>query len=155
MIKVVDGDLLSSKTDVIAHQVNCKGAFNSGVAKAIRDFDVEVYKDYRVYCQEHTPEWLLGTVRYCSSSYNEKPRIFANLFAQKSYGYDGKQYTDINALRKCFEELRDWCFRQNLSISMPYKIGCVRGGANWDEVYAIIEEVFKDCDVELWRLDKG
>lgn len=150
MIKVIDGDLLSSKTDVIAHQVNCQGAFNSGVAKAIRDFDVEVYKDYHSFCSINTPEQLLGSVRYFES---KDGRIYANLFAQKSYGYDGKQYTDVNALRKCFENLRMNC--RNLSIEMPYKIGCVRGGANWDEVYTIIEEVFKDCDVELWRLDKG
>ena len=33
MIKIIDGDLLTSNTDIIAHQVNCKGAFNSGVEK--------------------------------------------------------------------------------------------------------------------------
>ena len=33
MIKIIDGDLLASKTDIIAHQVNCKGAFNSYVYK--------------------------------------------------------------------------------------------------------------------------
>lgn len=38
---------------------------------------------------------------------------------------------------------------------MPYKIGCVRGGANWDEVYSMIEKTFKNVAVELWRLDKG
>ena len=43
MIKIIDGDLLTSNTDIIAHQVNCKGAFNSGVAKAIRDYDAQVY----------------------------------------------------------------------------------------------------------------
>lgn len=42
MIKIIDGDLLASKTDIIAHQVNCKGAFNSGVARAIREYDVQV-----------------------------------------------------------------------------------------------------------------
>ena len=49
MIKIIDGDLLTSNTDIIAHQVNCKGAFNSGVAKAIRDYDVQVYKDYHSF----------------------------------------------------------------------------------------------------------
>ena len=48
-----------------------------------------------------------------------------------------------------------YCSFENLSIAMPYKIGCVRGGANWDKVYEIIQDVFKDCNVELWRLDKG
>lgn len=32
-----DGDLLTAKTDIIAHQVNCIGAFNSGVAACIRN----------------------------------------------------------------------------------------------------------------------
>ena len=41
-----------------------------------------------------------------------------------------------------------------MSIAMPYKIGCVRGGANWEEVHQMIENIFYDCNVELWRLDK-
>ena len=40
-------------------------------------------------------------------------------------------------------------------IAMPYKIGCCRGGANWADVYKMIEDIFVDCEVELWRLDKG
>ena len=67
MIKIIDGDLLTSNTDIIAHQVNCKGAFNSGVAKAIRDYDAQVYKDYHSFCSINTPEQLLGSVRYFQS----------------------------------------------------------------------------------------
>lgn len=152
MVKIVDGNLMCSKTDIIAHQVNCRGAFNSGVAREIREFDPTVYADYREYCVGKTPNKLLGTVKYFKSN---SGRIYANLFAQASYGYDGKQYTDINALRKCFENLRDYSIRENLTVAMPYKIGSVRGGAKWEEVYEIIEEVFKDCVVELWRLDRG
>ena len=38
---------------------------------------------------------------------------------------------------------------------MPYKIGCCRGGADWNIVYEMIEEIFSDdCEVELWKLDK-
>ena len=95
----------------------------------------------------------MGSVRYFQS--NIDARIYANLFAQKSYGYDGKQYTDINALRKCFENLRSYAVLENMSIAMPYKIGCVRGGANWEEVYQMINDIFENCNIELWRLDKG
>ena len=83
MIKIIDGDLLTSNTDIIAHQVNCKGAFNSGVAKVIRDYDVQVYKDYHSFCSINTPEQLLGSVRYFQSNIDGK--TYANLFAQKSY----------------------------------------------------------------------
>lgn len=80
MVKVIDGDLLTSRADIIAHQVNCQGAFNSGVAKAIRNFDVEVYNDYYRFCSINTPEQLLGSVKYFESNYTG--RTYANLFAQ-------------------------------------------------------------------------
>ena len=44
---------------------------------------------------------------------------------------------------------------ENMTIAMPYKIGCVRGGANWEEVYQMINDIFENCNIELWRLDKG
>lgn len=151
MVKIIDGDLLQSDADIIAHQVNCRGAFNSGVAKAIREYDYQAYLDYRSYCSGKAPNQLLGTVRYFQS--NRDARIYANLFAQDSYGYD-KQYTDINALRGCFNNLKQYATlcEEDLSIAMPYKIGCVRGGANWEEVYQLITDVFCDCEVQLWRL---
>ena len=89
-----------------------------------------------------------------------------SLFAQNKYGYDGKQYTDLEAFRdglryisqhfgvwreKSGLEEKDLC---RISVALPYKIGCGRGGANWDTVYKIIEEELKDYDVELWRFDE-
>lgn len=50
MIKIIDGNLLSANTNIIAHQVNCKGAFNSGVAKTIREHDIQIFNDYHAYC---------------------------------------------------------------------------------------------------------
>lgn len=41
------------------------------------------------------------------------------------------------------------------SVVTPKDKGCVRGGANWEEVHQMIENIFYDCNVELWRLDKG
>lgn len=151
MIKIIDGNLLDSKTDIIAHQVNCQGAFNSGVAKAIREKYPVVYDTYYKTCKENPR--LLGKVQEVRIGEN---RICANLFAQERYGYDGKKYTNIKALRKCFITLKHLCEFYDCSVAMPFKIGCVRGGADWDnEVYPMIEEIFADCEVELWRLDKG
>lgn len=48
-------------------------------------------------------------------------------------------------------EGKDLC---RTSVALPYKIGCGRGGADWEMVYKIIEEELKDYDVELWRLDE-
>ena len=40
-------------------------------------------------------------------------------------------------------------------IAMPYKIGCDRGGANWDEVYSMMQKILDkfDTHVELWKLN--
>lgn len=89
-------------------------------------------------------------------------QYIANLFAQVTYGYDGAKYTDLSALKECFEKVKyetiadETNFLYNATIAMPYKIGCCRGGADWDkEVFPMIKDVFKDCDVELWRWDRG
>ena len=42
------------------------------------------------------------------------------------------------------------------TIAFPARIGCVRGGANWNVILKMIEEVLgEDYNVEIWRLDNG
>ena len=82
-------------------------------------------------------------------------QYICNMFAQNMYGYDGRRYTNIDALRSCFTKLAQYAREDGLTVAMPYKVGCVRGGANWEVVYKMIEEIFRDVNVELWRLDKG
>lgn len=156
MIKIIDGDIFESDADIIAHQVNCMGVMGSGVAKQVREKYPAVFTMYKVHCDFYSkvPEKLLGTCQTIKVK-DKKERSIANLFGQLGFGYDGAQYTDINALKKAMIELRDLYAFEDRIIAMPYKIGCFRGGADWNEVYAMIGEVFKDYNVELWRLDKG
>lgn len=151
MIKVFDGDLLKSGANFICHQVNCQGVMGSGIAKQIKEQFPNVYEQYKSIASSK----MLGSIQ--PVQINEVQYI-CNFFAQDNYGYNGKQYTNLEALRQCFEELKESLKDSNwedATIAMPWKIGCVRGGANWDEVYSIIDEVFTDFRVELWRLDRG
>lgn len=113
---------------------------------------------------EGTSEELLGT---CDAYLlKDRGQIVLSLFAQNKYGYDGKQYTDLEAfrygLRYISQHFGVWREKNGLegkdlcrtSVALPYKIGCGRGGADWEMVYKIIEEELKDYDVELWRLDE-
>ena len=155
MLKVVEVDLLDFDADIIAHQVNCQGAFNSGVARAIRKYDESIYLKYSEHCKKRSANQLIGTVQYCRGSADN--RIFANFFALKYYGYDKKQYTNTEALKKCLINLKAVALDGGYSIALPYKIGCVRGGADWDEVYRMIKEIFEETniDVTLCKYDKG
>ena len=167
MIKIIDGDLFRSNARIIVHQVNCQKRMGSGVALQVKKKYPNVYNEYLKACSDD----MLGKIQivpinskwtdFDSGSIaiplNEK--FVCNMFAQSNYGYDGKQYTDINALRECFTKLYELLHEKNNNymskIAMPYKIGCCRGGANWADVYKMIEDIFVDCEVELWRLDKG
>jgi O-acetyl-ADP-ribose deacetylase (regulator of RNase III) len=148
MIKIIDGDLFESKADIIAHQVNKKGAFNSGVAKQVREKYPEVFETYsRSY-----KSFNLGDVQYVET---KDGKTIANMFGQNNYGYDGKQYTSYEAIDGCLKGLHAYCKHYNKTVALPYGLASVRGGAKWDKVYAMIEEIFDDMDVEIWRLDKG
>ena len=163
MIKIIEGNIVNAKTDFIIHQVNCQGVMGSGVAKALRDYDEGIYTDYRRMCEigEFDPKILLGA---CAQyTIKNGTQTVLSLFAQNNYGYDGKQYTNLKVFRGGLwfisQHIPKWheecgiCIRRT-SIALPYKIGCGRGGADWEVVYKIIEEELKDYDVELWRFDE-
>jgi O-acetyl-ADP-ribose deacetylase (regulator of RNase III) len=147
MIKVVKGNLLDATESIIAHQVNCQKKMNSGVAKAIREKYPEVFDEYI----NTEPE--LGTVRYISV---DRRRYVVNMYAQDMYGYDGKQYTNYEAFRKCCKDIVKVCKGASemevLTVAMPYKIASDRGGADWDKIMDILLEEFKDVDLTLYKL---
>lgn len=147
-MKIINGNLLDTNADIIAHQVNCQGKMGSGVAKAIREKYPEVYEEYLKF---ETKKLGKVQVVFCNDG-----MLVANLYGQDKYGYDGKQYTDTQALFKCFVKLRE--FAKSIgkhSIAMPYGIGCGLGGADWQEVCGILEVAFKEeygIELELWKL---
>jgi O-acetyl-ADP-ribose deacetylase (regulator of RNase III) len=148
MIKIIDGDLFESNADIIGHSCNCQGKMNSGVAKQVREKYPEVYETYfRSY-----KNFDLGDVQYVET---KDGKTIANMFGQNNYGYDGKQYTSYEALDGCLKGLHAYCKHYNKTVALPYGVGCVRGGGDFNIVYAMIEKIFDDMDVELWRLDKG
>lgn len=154
MITIVNGDLLQSRENIIAHQVNCKGAMNSGVAKSLRDAYPRVYTSYRGYWDVFDDKKdLLGDVILVPviNQYGEFQHV-ANMFTQLDYGYDGALYTNYDAMREAFTYLNKVCRDNNQTISMPYNIGCDRGGGDFKIVYGLIEEYFEDTEITLYRL---
>lgn len=146
---IVDGNLLDSGEQIICHQVNCQGKMNSGVAKAIRQAYPHVYQSYIEYVSNNSQ--LLGTVQYVHLG---NSKYLANLFAQDKYGYDGRQYTSIEAFKKCLEDINRKCI--GCTVAFPWKIGCVRGGADWNTVLDLICKTLTDVrSVTFYKLDLG
>lgn len=153
MIHIIEGDLFTTKADVICHQVNCQGVMGSGVAKQVKKRYPEVYNEYKELCDNYKQcedEWLLpGNVQTVIA---DDGKVIANLFCQLDYGYDGRRYTNYEAVYEAFEGLNIMCLPED-SLAFPYHFACDRGGANWDIILKMMEVVFKDREVFIYKLN--
>lgn len=166
MVKIVYGNLFDTDAQIIAHSCNCRGAMGSGVAKQVKERFPNVYKAYVSCCNISRARNanLLGEVLFSDASGEcpfeigiecsiEEFPIIANVFGQDNFGYDGKQYTDLEALRNGFKAIYSVALFHHWKVAIPYKIASDRGGADWDVVYKMIEEIFVGVEVELWKLN--
>ena len=146
-----DGDLLTAKTDIIAHQVNCIGAFNSGVAACIRNKFISVFFEYKILCYSKSPNDLLGNIQICKV--NDTQEV-VNLFGQRNFGYDNKRYTSYDGIYDALTKLKDYMVSNNkMSVAFPFKMSSDRGGADWNIIEAMIDSAFKDSDIsiDIWK----
>lgn len=155
------GNLLDAPQKVIAHQVNCQGKMESGVAKAIRDKYPKVYEDYLTVCGAIFPKGLCGMTQ---TIIIDSERVVVNLFGQKYYGYDGKRYTSYAYLTKALDYLFKTIYRSNTigsdeiesklysdnAFAIPYKMGCDRGGVDWNIVESILEDLSDHYGVDVY-----
>lgn len=152
-VRVVMGDLFLAGEQVIGHQVNCQGVMGSGVAKQMKLQYPEVFAAYAQLCgEQNKKEPLLGVCQLVPLQ-DGSGRYAANLFGQFTYGRGGKKYTDDAALRSAFVRLYEFAKQHRLTVALPYKIGCDRGGGSWDTVLGMINEIFTDVEVTLYRLE--
>lgn len=157
MIKIVEGDLLQATEDIIGHQVNCQGKMNSGVAKSIREKFPLVYKMYMKRCNFYVMEMGYDTSRMLGMNQViqvEEGKWVANLFGQNFYGYDGLKYTNEKSLFETFKKLREYAESQNLSVALPYLIGCDRGGGDWKTVEGYLSKAFDGYEVTLYKYNE-
>ena len=151
MIEIIKGDLLTTKADVICHQVNCIGIMGGGVALQIKNKYPDVYNEYKEYCENcKNPSRLLGCVQMVNIlEGTENKQYVANIFGQ----LDCTNSCDINytALRIALQKLKHIC-PTRFTFAFPYNIGCGIGGGNWDIVYKMLDEVFENRKMLLYKL---
>ena len=152
----VIGNLLESDCDYICHQVNCQGKMNSGIAKSIRDKWPVVYTNYMAKYFNMLPELLLGDIQivglwedFYATDFHQS---VINMFSQEYYGYDGRRYTSYDAFWNCLNLIKN-DIPKGKKIGFPGHIGCVRGGANWNVIYEMINQVLaEDYEVYIYFL---
>ena len=146
MIKVKIGNILNCTENIIIHQVNVQGHMSGGVALQLANEFEGLEQFYSDHCREldNDYRYLSGTVLF----YKDYNKTIANIFSQMP-----SFETDYIAMEKCLRYVKMWAENNNLSIAIPHGIGCGIATGNWDIVYKIIEKVFKDYNVTLYKLE--
>lgn len=96
MIKIIEGNILDCKEDVIGHQVNCLGVMSGGLAKQIKEKYLDVFICYSFNCGTDSSDDLLG---HCDFIPTYDDKYIANLYGQNKTSRF-RRMTDYKALEK-------------------------------------------------------
>jgi O-acetyl-ADP-ribose deacetylase (regulator of RNase III) len=137
----IQGNLFSSKAQLLFHGCNTKGKMFAGIAREFYLLYPEMFKEYKKSCDEGS-----YNVGDCQIFVSEKDnRVIANLATQDFPGKDARLY----AVEESFEKLCIECNRLNIhSIAGP-RIGCGIGGLSWGDVRTILANLADKYNITL------
>ncbi len=148
MIHEVEGDLLLTKAQAIAHGIAPNDDFHTGLALSLRERWPAMYKDFRHYCQTAHPK--PGDAWTWSGA--DAPRI-VNLFTQEgAYGHHGGKpgRAQPNYVNKALRELRHLAEKEKFtSIALP-RVATGVGGLDWADVKPLIEQHLGDLAIPVF-----
>jgi len=156
-----EGDLLCSHENIIGHQVNCQGVMGAGLARHVKEKYPNVFEEYKLECQIYRRErTLMGK---CQLVKVNTDKWIANLFGQYQVGtvandrvdnesLDALQKKRYEALKQSLYELKSFAQQHHLSVALPYQLGSGLAGGSWEVVRQMIEEVFHDYYVTIYKL---
>lgn len=141
MIIELDGDLLLSQAQAIAHGIAPNDNFDSGLALSLRERWPALYKDFRHYCHLHSPRpgslWAWSGVG--------GPRI-VSLFTQAGSGNPGGKpgKATVENVRHSLKELAHWLAAENIqSLALP-RLATGVGGLDWAAVQPLVAQALAD-----------
>ena len=145
MIDVINGNILNCSENIIVHQTNCLGVMGAGLALQLRKKYPIIFDKYKILCDLYKkfPNSLMGYTQIVNV---DNSKYVMNCFGQLSYG-TGLQ-TDYESLKLSLNQVKEYAEYNNLSVAIPYKIGCGLAGGDWNIVYKIIEDIFAKSPIK-------
>ncbi|MGB0455231.1 MAG: macro domain-containing protein, partial [Bacteriovoracaceae bacterium] len=137
MIYQVEGDILLTQAQAIAHGVAPNDDFKNGLAFSLKENWPALYKDFRHFSQGHHPKE--GTLWAWMTAEGKKIfNLFTQEHARSHHSHPGKATTSY--VNHSLKELRKSIDKEGIaSLAIP-KLATGVGGLEWDEVYPLIEK---------------
>lgn len=147
MIHEVEGDILLSKAQVIAHGVAANDPMNQGLALSLHEQYPAMHKDFHHWCHQSHPKtgeaWIWGGA--------EGVRIVNLITQEGGYGTGNRPgkatEADVNhALRALKKIINKEKFT---SLALP-RLATGVGGLDWEQVKPLIQSQLGDLDIPIY-----
>lgn len=149
MIKEVQGDILLTKAEAIAHGVAPNDHFEQGLALSLRERFPAMYQDFRHNYHVHHPD--CGEIAHWAGAEGHIVHLFTQEKApDRAQGHAGK--AQIKYVHKALRNLAKYIEKEKLSsIAIP-RLATGVGGLDWSEVQPEIENQLGalDCTVYVY-----
>jgi O-acetyl-ADP-ribose deacetylase (regulator of RNase III) len=147
MIREVQGDILLSKAEVIAHGIAVDDDFKQGLALSLRERWPSLYKDFRHYCHTKSPKQ--GEVWAWKGPGSA---AILNLFTQSpprhSGGHPGPASLAAvgHSLKHLAEEVKENGYK---SVAIT-RLATGVGGLKWEEVQPLLKQYLGGLKVPVY-----
>ncbi|MEJ5259998.1 MAG: macro domain-containing protein [Anaerohalosphaeraceae bacterium] len=139
-IKILIGDLFSSKAQTLVNTVNCTGIMGKGIAQQFKERFPDMFRDYVARCERN--EVQLG-----------RPYLYKDLYGVSIVNFPTKKHWRsvsrvediIKGLQYFLEKYKEW---KITSVAFP-PLGCGNGGLEWDIVGPILYQNLSQIDISV------
>ncbi|MEY4767534.1 MAG: hypothetical protein RL637_173 [Pseudomonadota bacterium] len=147
MIYAVEGDILLTRAQVIAHGVAANDPMIQGLAKTLREHFPEMHRAFHQWCHQHHPKageiWLWDGL---------KTKLIVNLIIQQG-GYCHESTTRKSSpsyIRHALHDLKKMAIKQHWqSIALP-RLATGICDLEWSQTWEIIQQEFADLSIPIY-----
>lgn len=151
MIREVEGDILLSKAQLIAHGIAPQEHFDTGLARSLRERWPSLMRDYRQSTHVHPLEpgeiWAWGGVDGDGKSVRIVNLLTQNMLGEGPAARPGKASTEnvSRALKALAQYVED---ERITSLALP-RLATGVGGLEWADVKPLVEKHLGDLKIPV------
>lgn len=144
MIHYKRGNLLEDNFEALVNAVNTVGVMGAGIALQFKQKFPEMFDQYEADCRENRVK--LGKMHvFKLHSQTSSPKYIINFPTLEHWSDQATLETIEAGLRDLVRVIKE----QNIhSIAIP-PLGCGIGGLKWEDVKVLIEQTFRDEDIQV------